>query len=159
MNSQQFKEQILPMYKQMLAVAARMFDGDMDTAADAVQDTIAKLWERRKEIEISQSPNALCIAAVRNRCISIIRSRHIDLAVNTEMPDIPDGASADANSDAERVRMVINILGEPQRTILKMSMRGFSNSEIASEQRITEVNARQILSRGRRQLREILSKI
>ena len=109
MNSQQFKEQILPMYKQMLAVAARMFDGDMDTAADAVQDTIAKLWERRKEIEISQSPNALCIAAVRNRCISIIRSRHIDLAVNTEMPDIPDGASADANSDAERVRMAINI--------------------------------------------------
>ena len=159
MNSQRFKEQILPLYSQMLAVAARMLDGDMPAAADAVQDTVVSLWERRRDIEISHSPQALCIAAVRNRCITLIRSHHRSVYSDTEIAEMPDSAGADSNTDLERVRMAVNLLPEPQRTVVRMSMRGFSCAEIAETGRDSEGNVRQILSRGRRRLREILSQL
>ena len=54
MNSQRFKEQILPLYSQMLAVAARMLDGDMPAAADAVQDTVLPRGRRRLRENLSQ---------------------------------------------------------------------------------------------------------
>lgn len=159
MNSQCFKEQILPVYAQMIAVAARMFDGDMTSAADAVQDTIANLWERRREIEISRSPQALCISAVRNRCISIIRSQRNSSFADSDTVNVADSASADSNTDIQRIHMAVNLLPEPQRTVIKMSMRGFSSEEIAAENHISQSNVRQILSRGRRSLRSLLEQL
>ncbi len=159
MNSQCFKEQILPVYAQMIAVAARMFDGDITSAADAVQDTIANLWERRREIEISRSPQALCISAVRNRCISIIRSQRNFSFADSDTVNVADSASADSNTDIQRIHMAVNLLPEPQRTVIKMSMRGFSSEEIAAENHISQSNVRQILSRGRRSLRSLLEQL
>lgn len=156
MDSESFRQQILPVYQRMFAVALRMFDGNRDNAYDAVQDTIAALWERRRELQISVSPEALCITAVRNRCISLLRARRMEASIDDY---VNVAARDDADSDTERVYMAVNLLPESRRTAVRMSMKGFDHHEIASELGTTEGNVRQLLSRGRNQLKEILSHI
>ena len=156
MDSKSFKQLIIPCYRRMMAVAMRMMDGDSDNAADAVQDTIATLWERRHSIDLTTSAEALCVTATRNRCISLIRARHLSASLD----EVPQAAASDpSGTDVDHVRMAVNLLPENRRSAVTMSMRGFDNSEIAAEMRISEDNVRQLLSRGRRQLKEILSKI
>ena len=153
MDAETFKQIILPCYRNMYAVAFRMFDGDSDLAYDVVQETIAYMWEHHKRLDTS-SPMALCLASVRNRCISHLRNSTSLISLENA-GTIP--SRDDVHSDTERVYMAISRLPAQRGTAVTLSMRGFSHSEIAEEMQLSVDNVRQLLSRGRRQLKEILS--
>lgn len=128
MDSQCFKRVIVPCYARMTTTALRMLNGDKELAYDVVQDTIAALWERREAINISGSPEALCVTAVRNRCISLLRSEKRMSSIEEH----PADCAIEPPSDTDRVYMAIHKLPARHKKVIVMSMRGFSNDEIAS---------------------------
>ncbi len=140
----------------MLALASRMLDGDRDRAADVVQDTIAHLWQKRASLEASMAPESLCMTAVRNRCISLIRAER---PFGTLEEASVQMTRTDSSMDCEYLYRAIERLDENRRRVVVMSMRGFNCEEIAAELALSPANVRQLLSRGRRQLKEILSQL
>lgn len=154
MDQPAFERMILPCYRQMLATAMRLLGGDNAGASDAVQDTIAHLWEMRNRLDIAKSAPALCVTAVRNRCLSLLRARrdYQDIAETA----IETSERTDQQIRAQQVMEAVDALSEPRRGVMLMSMQGYDAPEIAKKLHLTEVNVRQLLSRARKQLRQQL---
>lgn len=152
MDAETFKRIILPCYRRMYTVAFRMSDGDSDLAYDVVQESIAYMWEHRERLDTS-SPAALCLTAVRNRCISRLRAA----APLFPLEEAGEIAVPDEGCGTHHVYVALACLPDRRRTAVTLSMRGFSPPEIAAEMQLSPENVRQLLSRGRRQLKEILS--
>lgn len=162
MDALAFKNEILPCYSTMVALAFRML-GDRDDARDTVQDTMRRLWERHETIDIKAGAQAFCLTAVRNACLSHLRC-HGKVAV----ADIENASALSDNSapdldmiavqQADIVRRAVDMLSEQRRRILRMSLGGMSNKEIALSDGITEANVRQLLSRARSQIREAIDR-
>ncbi len=162
MDALAFKNEILPCYGTMVALAQRML-GDRDDARDTVQDTMRKLWERHEAIDIKAGAQAFCLTAVRNACLSHLRCRGKVAVVDIESaPSLADGSAPDldmiAAQQADMVRRAVDMLSEQRRRILRMSLGGMSNKEIALTDGLTEANVRQLLSRARSQIREVIDR-
>lgn len=76
MTDQEFRADILPLQDAMYRVAFILLRNEED-AADIVQDTILKLWQKHKELSRSQNHKAYCLTAARNNALSLLRSRDI----------------------------------------------------------------------------------
>lgn len=149
---------IMPCYPQMMRMALRFFSGDREKASDAVQDVLSALWEKRHSIFTTDDVLGLCLVSVRNRCISIYRKDRERLRLDEIGSDVSDVLSEPCTgSEADDVRSAIERLGEPGSVIVMMSAKGFNCREISAELGLTEANCRQILSRSRKKLRELLS--
>ncbi|MDE7335204.1 MAG: sigma-70 family RNA polymerase sigma factor, partial [Muribaculaceae bacterium] len=102
----------------------------------------------------------LTVVAVRNSCIDQLRrnSRRAECPIDPVAEEVAD---TDPQSDRaelyESVRAIINgQLSERERQVITMrDTQGYSFAEIAAELNITETNARMILSRARKAVREI----
>ena len=158
MTAQQFKDKILGCYDSMLAVACRIL-GTEDEAQDAVQDVCRRLWERYSEIAPPANPGAFCAVTVRNYCLDIIRSRPLDagdepLATIAESKAVDE---TDAKDDATSLlQKAIDRLEQRSRQIIQWGLQGYSYSQMAAELHTSEANVRQVTSRARRQLRNII---
>ena len=129
--------------------------GDRDEAMDAVQDVTGKLWRMGPAMEKVRNPEAFAIRSVRNFCIDRLRCRK---SVSREMfPEIAYVAEADMWADVQLMRMAIGKLPEKQRTVVHLKdIEGFGTDEIAAVLGIQENQARMILSRARKALKEII---
>ena len=129
--------------------------GDRDEAMDAVQDVAGKLWRMGPAMEKVRNPEAFAIRSVRNFCIDRLRCRK---SVSREMfPEIAHVAEADRWADVQLVRMAIGKLPEKQRTVVHLKdIEGFGTDEIAAVLGIQGNQARMILSRARKALKEII---
>lgn len=143
-----------------LLASARRLLADDSAAEDALQEAFFKLWERRRSIESRAEAEGLTVVAVRNSCIDQLRrsSRRAECPID---PTAEAVAETDPESDRaelyESVRAIINgQLNERERQVITMrDTQGYSFAEIAGELKITETNARMILSRARKTVREI----
>lgn len=130
-----------------------------EDAADIVQETFVRLWENRQELAAVSNVKAYCLMAVRNRSMTLIKSRR----VTEELSDMSGDSGMDSSQAVEycetslRVEAAINSLPENQRQAIRLSsFEQCSNEEIAELMGITNVNVRALLSRGRKRLRELL---
>lgn len=156
MTATEFKSAILPAYGAMSAIARKIL-GDRENAEDAVQDVMRSLWEGRERIEISGAAAAYAVRAVRNRCLDILRRKPAE--ATTPIESVADTVADDNTDDIkrlERLSTAIDNLGEPRRTILRLSLAGKSGAEIASTVSLSETNVRQHLSRSRKELRKLI---
>lgn len=141
------------------ATALRVLS-DESSADDALQEAFFKLWERRRSIESRAKAEGLTVVAVRNSCIDQLRrnSRRAECPINPAAEEVAD---ADQESDRaelyESVKAIIERqLNERERQVITMrDTQGYSFAEIAGALNITETNARMILSRARKTVREI----
>ncbi len=167
MTSSEFKEMVIPHYRAMYGVALAVLGGDSRMAEDAVQDTLLRLWDNRKQLPEITSCKAYAIRAVRNRCLELLRSstpkanvedESTKIAVDTA--SIPDQrVAAEAADNLELASRLMAKLPEAQRNILHM--RAFSdldNEEIAHVLGINNATVRQQLSRARKALREMMGR-
>lgn len=158
MTEEEFRLKVLPLRRQMYCLALRM-GIPPDDAADAVQDTQIRLWRRRDGIPSLHAELKLyCIAAMRNECLSRIRHKKptgpIDEAVFESAVEYDEVEYADTR---QRMDILISKLPAGQREAIRLSAFGqLDNTEIASRMGQTESNVRQLLSRGRRKLREMM---
>ncbi|MDE6393175.1 MAG: sigma-70 family RNA polymerase sigma factor [Muribaculaceae bacterium] len=160
MTEQEFRQRVLPLQRLMYGVALKT-GLPPDDAADAVQETQVRLWRRRDRIPDNDAELKLyCMAALRNECISTLRRRKPSVALEEaeELKTPEEESSAEYRDTRRRIETLIDSLPGSQGKVIRMSsFGGLDNAEIARATGNTENNVRQLLSRGRRRLRELLA--
>ncbi|MDE5646033.1 MAG: sigma-70 family RNA polymerase sigma factor [Muribaculaceae bacterium] len=160
MTEQEFRQRVLPLQRLMYGVALKT-GLPPDDAADAVQETQVRLWRRRDRIPDNDAELKLyCMAALRNECISALRRRKPSVALEEaeELKTPEEESSAEYRDTRRRIETLIDSLPGSQGKVIRMSsFGGLDNAEIARATGNTENNVRQLLSRGRRRLRELLA--
>lgn len=157
MNSEEFKAKIEPLYRIMYRVAMSALRNE-DEAADAVHDTVLKLFDRRNQLENISNFKSYCLCALRNICLNIKRNRKVSLEI-TEVKEIhSDYTPYDIiyyNDLSNKVKTVLEQLPVNQKKVFQLSaFGGFSNSEIAEMLGVTQGSVRMILSRVRKKIKE-----
>ena len=138
---------------------------DRADALDAVQETVASLWEHRERLSDVQDIKAYVLTAAKSHAIDILRRR-----MHAVDPIDAHGAYPDPNADTmkrlehsdtlTKVRELIKSLTPGEQQVLKLrSQAECSISEIASVTGLKEDNVRQLLSRARRKLKDLYKKI
>ncbi len=155
MDREEFKQSILPHYRRMYGIAAAVL-GDKEDACDAVQESMARLWEKRHEIGDKNNYEVFCLRVVKNVCIDKIRLRR-------QFADLSDADRQFADNDTTETRETLNVvrhladtLGESQRKVFMMATFGeCDNDEIVKATGLSESNVRQLLSRARKRIKEL----
>ncbi len=97
----------------------------------------------------------MAMTAVRNACLDRLRRQREELVER-----LPETATDDSRSDVrDAVRKAIAQLPDRQREVIHLrEIEGYNCREIGEMLSLDEANVRMILSRGRRQLKEIIEK-
>ena len=158
MDRGRFEIEILPLYKRIYGMSLAIV-GDVDEAADVVQETFALLWARRDSLDRVESAEAYSRAVARNICL-----KHMQLKRQTgrldELTDYPsDGPPPDVDIGLGHIRGLIDGLPPGQRRVMVLSVYGgCSNEEIMEITGASADNVRQLLSRARKRIKELYNK-
>ncbi len=140
-------------YYRPLCLYALHYLGDTDAAEDVVQESFTALWQQEKAI---QSVKAWLYAAVRNRCIDVLRraGKTEPLPMDLDGP-ISDDEALERSSLEARLWTAVDSLPEMRRKCLLLAKRdGLSYKEIAEELNLSEHTVRNHISRALETLRE-----
>lgn len=160
MTEQEFRQRVLPLHRLMYGVALKM-GIPPDDSADVVQETQVRLWRSRDSIPDDVGElKRYCMAALRNECISLLRRRKPNVALDEASPfSLPEVSPTEYRDTLDQISRLIDSLPARQGRVIRMSCFGdLDNAEIAEATGQTEDNVRQLLSRGRRRLRELMNK-
>lgn len=157
-----FKNGILPCYALMMSVAARILGSEAE-AADLVQETVKRLWEKREALDRPDSARAFCMVITRNAALSALRSRSrrpedpLDYAP-PDLTEAPDGAD-EAEQRSRVLWKALEMMDVRSARALTLSMYGAQSDEIAADLNVSSAAARQILSRARTRLKTLIIKL
>jgi len=158
MQSIQFKSDVLIYKDQMFRLAVRMLRNEED-ANDIVQDSLLKLWDKRKVLADIKNIKSFSMTMVRNACIDFIR-KHKPV---TDKEQIILQKTDELNPEKELVisdqlllvRNIINQMNDQQREIIQLrEIEGLDYDEIAEITGLSINNLRVIISRTRKEIRE-----
>ena len=154
-----FKQLLLPLYPRLHRVALHLL-GNVEDAEDMVQEVYMKLWSRRDALPDVQNVEAYCVTLTKNMCIDRLRLAEVE-EVDVETIAQPLTAADDVAEDVERrdavehVKVVIATLPENQQKVITLrDMQEHSFEEIEQMTGLTATNARMLLSRARKAIRE-----
>lgn len=152
-----FTERFLPLYPRLYAVASAILGTDTAEAADAVQETMVKIWNSGRKMALVKSPEAYASVVLRHTAIDLLRRRHA-LEPLDGVTDISSGPPPEPDS-AEFMERIILTLPESQQQVIRLSAYcNLSNDEIAAVIGHTPAYVSQLLCRGRRKIRELYLK-
>lgn len=157
MDTETFRIRVVPLYRRLYATAVAITH-DSDDAADIVQDVMVKLWNARDKLDNIKSIEAYSLIMVKNASFDSIsagrrNSIDIDSLSGDEMPIVEN------HDGTEVLQSIIESLPGNQRQVIRMNaFDGLSNEQIASATGFTLDNVRQLLSRGRRKIKELYNK-
>ncbi len=163
MATENFKHLVLAHYGSMYRVAYSILR-DSDDAQDAVQDAVAAMWAKRSMLSGIDNYESFCVKAVKNRCIDMLRTR----ASRMEMTDGEPGeeetgclsAEIEARDTLSVVRTLVEKLPPLQQEVIKLRSEADCDlQEIAAITGVSHENARTLLSRARRRLKELYNNI
>lgn len=156
MDSKQFNNQIVTLSDKFFRLAKSILRNN-DSAQDAVQDLIAKLWEKRASLDQVENVPAFSMRAMRNLCLDSLRQQHdeTEIPYDAEYVDLNPHQLTEQKDMVARVKKLIDELPELQRTVIRMrDVEGMELSEIACITSITENAVSVNLSRARQKIRE-----
>lgn len=155
----------MPHYRKLYAFALSIL-ADESEAADCLQEAMTRLWENRSRLAQLDNVEAYAVVTVRNVAISSLsRRKNVFTNIPEIPPDIPDenpspAESIEAREKLEMVSELMSQLPDNQRRVVMLSaVSGLSNREIKETTGLSDDNVRVLLSRGRRKLKELFSKI
>lgn len=145
---------------QRLHTTARNIAGD-DNADDILQDAFCKLWTLKNLPSDQQQTEKIASTIVRNVSIDYRRSAERKTQSSIDKADTDNSQEHDIRELFVTVKNIIELqLSDTQRQVLWMrDYEGYSFAEVAEKMCITEENARQILSRARKTIRETYKRI
>uniref|UniRef100_UPI003FF03099 RNA polymerase sigma factor n=1 Tax=Prevotella sp. TaxID=59823 RepID=UPI003FF03099 len=145
---------------QRLHTTARNIAGD-DNADDILQDAFCKLWTLKNLPSDQQQTEKIASTIVRNVSIDYRRSAERKTQDSIDKADTDNSQDNDIRELFVTVKHIIELqLSDMQRQVLWMrDYEGYSFAEVAEKMCITEENARQILSRARKTIRETYKRI
>lgn len=137
------------------AIAILRSDSDSD---DALQDAFCRLWTRRKSIKNEQHAVGLSHAAVRSVVIDKLRQSayRSEPITGIDAMNLCGDDDVDSSDGYEEIdKMLRSCLSSRDYEILrKREMFGYGYDELSEEYGIAPDAVRQIVSRGRRTIRE-----
>lgn len=151
-----FIRQYQPLYGRLYSVALAIV-GNEEDAADAVQDAMAKIWAARNGLSEVKSPQGFAIRTLRSVATDMLRRRAVRQTA-TLNADPAAGATAEPDTEQFLRRIIATLPSRWQEVITLNAFGGLSSDEIAGALSLSADNVRQILSRGRRKIKEIYLK-
>lgn len=142
-----------------LHAAARNIAGQ-DNADDVLQDAFIKLWSLKNLPDSQEQTAMIASTIVKNTSIDYVRSNKTEDQEQSTC-ERTDSKEQEVREVFDEVKRIIELqLTETQRQVLWMrDYEGYTFVEIADAMSITEENARQILSRARRIVRETYKRL
>ena len=136
--------------QKMYRIAISILQNEED-AADAIQETMLKCWQKINQVRNEDYFETWLIRILINQCKDILKGRKRTVLVD----DIPEAAQEDNYINTEW-KAVLRGLHEKYRIVLELYyVEGFSTKEIATMLHITDASVRTRLVRGRKQLEQM----
>lgn len=160
MEDKEFRHIVLPLQERLYALGVRL-GLPPDEAADALQDTLLRLWRGRGGLPPDRREAiAYCTIAYRNTCLTqlkrMLRTVSLEDADFTEV--YSESSSFEEKEFREGIGMLIGRLPNNQRIVVRLNLFGeLGIEEIAEVTGYSSANVRQLLSRGRKRLREMMA--
>lgn len=165
MKTLDFHTDILPMKDRLFRLALSI-TLDRTEAEDITQETLVRVWERRKEWPQIENIQAWCMAIARRLALDAVEKAKIHAEREAEVADYqrsavsspaPADEALDRRQRVEAVRRLISQLPEVQRTIIELrDIEGLRYDEIAQLTGISETQVKVYLHRARKKIREQL---
>lgn len=152
-------EQIFEVYYGALVQYANRFILVRDACEDLVQDIFVSLWEKENVFPNELSLKVYLFKAVRNRCYKVIRHNKVkDKYAENIIQSLEDDNLFLKKIIEEEIvcelYKAIEVLPERKKEIIKLSLKGFKNSEIAEELNIKLQTVKTLKSQSYKILRE-----
>ena len=164
MTIQTFKRTVFPVQAKLFRLAKTMLPDEED-AEDTVQEALLKLWQNRQNLTHYRSIEALAMVITKNLCYDKLKSSHWQRMVpllptdDTAGPDNPYQHTEQSDS-ALLLRQLMARLPEQQRLVIHLrDVEEYSYEEIEQLTGLCVNNIRVALSRARRSVREMYTKV
>ena len=158
MTHEEFKKEIVRLQPMMQHTAEKIV-GDPDNAADAVQEAVINLWEKRDSLSQGKDTERLCLTVVKRRSIDMLRRQKpiADIeAENLMLLEIPEEDPWEERY--QRARKLVDQLPERQRNAILMKYEeGLSNKEIEQATGMSSTHLYATLSRAYKALRNAIN--
>lgn len=164
MHYEIFKNTILPLKDKLFRFAVGVLN-DADEAADIVQDTMLKIWNKRDEWGNIDNMEGYCFRTIRNLVWDRIQSKDYqnepyDASVHDRLDNKNPLVKLEENEQVKLIRELIHSLPEPQRTTMHLrDIEGLPYLEIAAYLAISESQVKNHLFRGRQKIKQLFEKI
>ena len=124
-----------------LCLFATHYLGDQEAAADIVQESFLKYWNKRADFDNYRRIKSFLYVVVRHACLNQLRSQNLRLHVSDEF--IKDSEQDFYNyvmeEEAHRLfNKAIDNLPPQMRAVINFSLDGLKNSEIAEKMNLSE---------------------
>lgn len=137
--------------QKMYRIAISMLQNEED-AADAIQETVLKCWQKIGQVRNDKYFETWLVRILINQCNDILKDRKKIIYLD-EIPEIVHEDHYFTNE----WKMVLDGLNEKYRVIMELYyVDGFSTKEIAKMLHIRDATVRSRMTRGRRQLEQLL---
>jgi len=164
MDGNEFKRRFLS-FSELIFRYSFTITGDNDEAGDIVQEVFERLWKIRDSLSTVQSDEAYIISVTKNMALDHCRARSrkqmITLSAENDFGD--EGESEKMIEEKEMLQNIEDLLCTlPPSQQTAVRLRHFADlpiSQIAETMQQSELNVRQLLSRGRRTIKEKIEKL
>ena len=134
--------------------------GSSQEAEDVLQDSFCKLWNQRIGISDETSAARLSYTVVRNSAIDVVRRNRTHITTPLDDRDFPDTSPLSDRSGENLLREIMDLcrsnLTPRQWEVFRLhDIENIPYPEIADRLGISQENARAILSRTRKAIRDI----
>ncbi len=160
MSTEEFLEQIKPLQGRLFRLAILLGRKPVE-AEDIVQETLARLWEHRRQVE---KPQAWCFQLVRRLAVDQWR-RDRRFQTEEHLPPAGSPASTDPfeafaqKEDKRQILHFVDQLPEKQQMIFQLrDLEGLSYQEIADQLSLPLNQVKVNLHRARTRIRTLLEK-
>lgn len=155
MSQEEFCQRYFPLMPALLAVARRLASSPED-AEDAVQETMARLWQRLSADGAEAVGEGYAVAMVRNLCLDQLRRAPHTATLEEAETRTADAGSAERREAAAAMGGLLGRLAPRARRLLVLRHVGdYSMRQLSELTGQNETAVRQQLSRARRQLKTL----
>lgn len=124
-----------------LCLFANRYLNDQEEAADVVQETFLKYWDRHADFDDYRKVKSFLYVVVRNTCLNILRDKNLRSHVSEEV--IQDSELEFRNQVMEEevhriFNHAIDNLPPQMRTVIYYALDGLKNAEIAEKMNLSE---------------------
>lgn len=159
-NLSAFKE-FFDDYYVMLCVFAAKYLKDDEQCKDVAQEALADYWEKREQFDDIYKAKGYLYTVARNRCLNILRHEKVNQGYmerygrELETERVFEDQVV-AQETYLLVRKAVDALPSQMRTIIRYSLDGMKNPQIATEMGIGEGSVKSLKQTAYRKLREQL---
>lgn len=161
MDSAKFKDIYMPFHKQLYKVGYGLTRNQQD-AEDLLQDVYLRLWKKRDKLPpqsasigyLSVMMRNLFIEQQRLRCISA--ETELKLKCDPPSEDNPEQQAIRKNESERTMRLIKELPPRERMVIEARALEDKSYEEIERYTGISSANIRQLMTRARKKLRQLI---